>query len=90
MKFFAVFLALLVGLIGLASAQICARDNNSNPPGNPQNFPDIGAMEDQNRAGGSKCFKIFTHMPSLKRKQANLISYSSLLPDYYFDHNGNC
>jgi len=51
MKFFAVLLAMLVGLFGLASATICAIDGRS---GGPQNFPNIQAMHAENRRGGRK------------------------------------
>lgn len=70
MKFLAVFLALLVGLIGLATAQICAADGKSNPPGNPQNFPDIDAMH---AAGSRKCIQNILSKVSFLKK--NLISF---------------
>lgn len=50
MKLFAVFAVLILGLVGLSNADICAGDRNA--PRNTvglQNFPDIRAM----LAGGS-------------------------------------
>jgi len=51
MKFFAVLLAMLIGLFGLASATICAVDLRS---GGPQNFPSVAAMNAENSRGGRK------------------------------------
>lgn len=51
MKFLALFLALIVGLIGFTSATICARDQRS---GGAQNFGSINAMYAENSRGGRK------------------------------------
>lgn len=51
MKFIVVVVAIIVALIGLSSATICARDNRS---GGPQNFDSIDAMIAENGRGGGK------------------------------------
>lgn len=54
MKIFVFLFALIVGLFGLTSATICARDGRS---GNGQNFADRGAMYAENGRGGRKLSK---------------------------------
>lgn len=53
MRFLAIFIAIIVGLVGLSSATICAKDLRS---GGPQNFANYGAMRDENNRGGSEYF----------------------------------
>lgn len=51
MKFIAVFVTIIVALIELTNAAICARDNRS---GGPQNFNSLSAMYAENNRGGRK------------------------------------
>lgn len=53
MKIFVVFVAIIVGLVGLSSATICAKDLRS---GGPQNFASIQAMHAENNRGGREYF----------------------------------
>lgn len=52
MRIFVFFLAFIVGLVGLASANICAGDERN--PGGLQHFPSIEAMIEENERGGRK------------------------------------
>lgn len=54
MKLFVFFFTLVVGLVGLTTATICAKDLRS---GGPQNFNDIHAMYAENSRGGRKYFE---------------------------------
>lgn len=54
MKFIAIFVAIIVALIGFSSATICAKDLRS---GGPQNFANYGAMRAENNRGGRKYYK---------------------------------
>lgn len=54
MKFIAIYIAVIVYLVGLANAIICATDNKS---GGPQNFISRIAMEEENERGGGKYLK---------------------------------
>lgn len=51
MKFFVVLVAIIVGLVGLASAGLCARDNQS---WTYQSFDTMGDMHAANDQGGRK------------------------------------
>lgn len=49
MKFLAILVAFIVGLVALSGATICARDGRS---GGPQNFNSLNAMYAENNRGG--------------------------------------
>lgn len=53
MKFIVVIVAIIVALIGLSNATICARDLKS---GGPQNFNSKDAMRAENSRGGGEFF----------------------------------
>lgn len=69
MKFIAVIVAIIVALIGLSSATICARDNRS---GGPQNFASRSAMNAENSRGGGELIQFC-------RKHINQIVFPHIL-----------